>query len=123
MADINLKLDEEGLKKLAAEAILAQLSTEERTSILQQAVSFLLTPKDQGYGYRKTTPLQDAFQIALQKIAHEVAREVLDEMPEVRAKMKEVAAEAYMKALVERREETVNKLSSAIVEAMICHDR
>lgn len=121
MAEINLKLEEESLKKMAAEAILAQLSTDERASILQQAVSFLLTPKEQGLGYRKTTPLQDAFQIALQKIAHEVAREVLDDMPEIQANMKEVAAEAYMKALVERREETVNRLSSSIVDAMMCH--
>jgi len=123
MADINLKLDEEGLKTLAAEAILAQLTTEEKASILQQSIQYLLTPKDSGYGYRKTTPLQDAFQVAVQKMAHEIAREVLDDMPEIRAKMKELVGEAYIKALVELREETVNSLSSSIVDAMVCHGR
>ena len=121
MADINLKLDEEGLKKLAAEAILAQLTTEEKASILQQAVQFLLTPKETSYGYRKTTPLQDAFQVAVQQIAHQVAKEVLDEMPEVREKMKEVAGAAYMRALTELREETTKALADSLVDAMCCH--
>lgn len=124
MADFNLKLDENSLKQLAAESILAQLSDENRQDILKQAVSYLLTPKEsRGYGSSGKTPLQESFETEIGRLSMHVAAEVLGEMPEVKEKLKTMMVEAVERAFEQNRETTVGRLADALVSAMVREDR
>lgn len=118
--EFNLKLDGEALSQLASAQILAQLTAEEKKGILEQAVRFLLTPQRGNWGSGKT-PLQDAFEMAIKGTAVQVARGIIEGSPEIQERVRQMVAEAYEIALVERRDATVQLIAESITAAMRCH--
>lgn len=84
--DLKVTIDPEQISEFVQAAILDAISTEARDAIVAKAVEALITPKESVHGFRKTaTPLQDAFDMAVRGAAITIARERIDNDPEMQA--------------------------------------
>lgn len=82
---MDLKLNAEEMAAIASAAIFEQMSAESRATVIQAAIIHLVTP-DSGSIHsmnRGKTPLQVAFESALQQAAYAAVREKVANDPEV----------------------------------------
>lgn len=99
MTDFNVKLDPQALQQVLMTALLTQIDAETRDAIVQQAVEKLLEEAvvDAGrWGEKKklASPLQEAFNVAISRIARSEVDAYVDEHPEVREMVRAQVAEA-----------------------------
>lgn len=78
-----IQVDLDSVKLVVAQNIVAALSTDEKNSLLQQAVDLLIAPNVTRDQYGRTTnrpsDLENAFQVGVRKIAFEVVEQVLSD--------------------------------------------
>jgi hypothetical protein len=112
---MDVKLNDDNMKDIIAKAVLDTLTPEARTELLSTAVKSLLTiPNSSGYGQRKS-PLQEAFNSAIQEVAHQIAREQLVGNTEVKAKIEQMIADAWAKLTNdENYSQMVERVTSAL---------
>lgn len=72
------------LQALVGKAILESLSADTRATILEEAIKYLITPRTKDDGYGRSTivaasPLQLAFNQAIERLSREVADELAAE--------------------------------------------
>lgn len=87
MADITIPNEE--LASLLSVQILSSLSEATRNDLIAAALKYLITKPSGSYGSRQT-PLEQAFEQALFKVAHRMADEVIAEETEAAGKVKEM---------------------------------
>lgn len=69
-------------------------------AILEQAVEALIKPRSNGgYNTKATTPLQDAFELAVQQTVGGIAREMVSENTELLSRVRELVTEAMAEAI------------------------
>lgn len=98
MAEPQIKIDfpQEKLQALVEGWVMDQLTAEQKEHILAQAIQYLMTPTPTS-AYDKSpqkSPLQAAFDISLSQVIHKVAREMIENSPEVQAKCRQAMGEA-----------------------------
>lgn len=72
--DPNMKTD--AIKSLVVDAMMKHLDESKRDELIRQALASLIKVKPgHGYGERGSSPLEDAFGLAVQQVAHEIVRE------------------------------------------------
>lgn len=117
---MDLKLSEEQLLSVISGAIIAQLTDEMRADIIKQAIIHLTTPVKDGYGRNtKETPLQRAFDRAVENVSHQVAHEFVANHPDFKAAIEAAmngTAAAAMANIDAVREKLVSAAVSAIYE-------
>lgn len=86
---MNITLDNDQVRTLVQEGIIAQLTGEQREAIISQALAALLTKPRDNYGRESVSPLQSAFNTAVQRVSERLATELIEENPEVRSRIKE----------------------------------
>lgn len=103
MADPNesagpsLKLEGPAVNAVISAAILQLVEKDGKDALIQSAINFLLTPRgDAVYGRTRKTPLEDAFNSAIDRIASNVVAEIL-KTPEMQAKIKPALTAAVEK--------------------------
>jgi hypothetical protein len=101
---------------LVGAAILQTVTQENRDVLIQEAVTHLLTTdKSYSYGGRQRSPLQNAFDYAVEQKAKEVIGQTLDGV--LSEKVKEVVEEALVKAFAEeRKDKLVQNIADAIIK-------
>lgn len=115
--ELKLDLNQEQLRDVAAAAILKSIDDAGKAALLRQAIQHLLTPNQTGYG-PKHSPLQDAFNVALRTLAVEQVREMLSTDTEVRQQLKSILDEVASKVFQQQREQVVEAVSTAFVQAL-----
>lgn len=93
MASIDIP-DEEVVNLFSAR-IMEALSAESREKLITEGLRFLMTPDKSPYG-SKTTPLQDAFDRALRRLANTLADEIVAETgvkDQLQSKMRQFLSE------------------------------
>lgn len=76
---MEIKLDAEAVAGIASAAIFDSLSQESRDSVIKQALQHLLTPEEnRGRFGPGETPLQQAFNQAVQAAAYRIVREKIE---------------------------------------------
>lgn len=116
---MKIDLDDANLKKLVSEAILASLTDEKRSALIQGALQYLLAPgeKMNGYGRAITpSPIEEAFNLAINGVAHTVANEMLRNDPMVKNEIKKLITKAVEK--MANSDEAVEKVRDAIVNTI-----
>lgn len=89
MADqIKIEFPQDGLKEMIGGWVIQQMTGEQKEKILAQAIDYLLTPKKESWQQVATSPLQDAYTIACRSVMNEVARELIQDDPEIRERIK-----------------------------------
>lgn len=110
----DIKIDTAAMNQIVSKAILEGIDDNQKQAILEQAVQALITPKKDNYGRNTDTPLQRAFDSAVGSVVYQVAREFVEENQELRAKVREMVAQAMATAL----ESPGTKLQGAVRDAV-----
>lgn len=114
---LNITLDSEAIRKMVTESVLAQIEPQQQKAIIESAVQQMLTPPVNGYSGRKElSPLQQAFNTAVNNYCHDIARTWLAQ-PEVQEKLRTAAVDALGK-LLETNWSLSGELGSAIAKAI-----
>lgn len=74
---VQISLPDDEINDLLSAQILAALSEDTRTKLVEAAIKHLITPDRSPYGNNKETPMQSAFNQALTRLSHKIADEVL----------------------------------------------
>jgi len=119
----SIKLDDDSVRGLVAEAVLSNLSVEARNTLITDALKWLMTPREEtnnrGFGtVKRPSPLEEAFRDAISRVANQVVSEYLQNDPQTIENIKTLYAEAMHKLMNDGRIDTVNAIASAIGEGM-----
>lgn len=121
MAIFSFQLEEKQIADLTSAALMAQLSEDQRTSMIQQALNFLLEKRTVGEGYNKKTydsPLTEAFQIAVRNTAIVIARAMLEQDEDFKKQVSDVIEGAIREMFEKRKEEMIKKLAETLANAI-----
>lgn len=116
---MEIKLDAETVAGIASAAIFDSMSQEARDSVMKQALQFLLTPEKNrnGYGVGET-PLQTAFNSAIQQAAFKVVKEKIENDLEVQNHIRHILGPLLISALDAEAEEYNSSLADALGNAL-----
>jgi hypothetical protein len=100
---------------LVGAAIMQTVTQENRDTLVKEAIQHLLTPV-KGYGSNPPkSPLQNAFDYAVEQKAKDVIGQTLDGM--LSEKVKEVVEESLVRAFAEeRKDKLVQNIADAIIK-------
>lgn len=88
---MEIKLDADAMAALASKAIFEEMGQEQRDKVMLQAVQALLIPESNRHSYHAgKTPMQVAFDNAIQQAAHKAVQERIANSPEISAKIDEL---------------------------------
>ena len=121
MASINMT--DEQMQAIVAGVITAHLSGEERDRLISAAIASLLDPNKGGSLYNRKPPLAECFERAVYAYAETSCKAFIESHPEVQHQIDEVVAAGFKKALVSDREATINKVASAVSDALYAKAR
>ena len=108
---------DETLNALVTEAMFRALDEKKREELIKTALATLITPRTQGYGQQTTTPIQDAFDMAI----HAVARDIVAKMiktDEAQDAIRKIASAAFEKMLIDK-ERLATEMANAMVQAIV----
>jgi predicted RNase H-like nuclease len=111
-----IKIESDAMQAIVSKAILEGIDADQKQAILEQAVAALIKPRgERGYGKPEpTTPLQDAFDMAVRRVVNEVANEVIADNSDLRDKVREMVVQAMSDTL----KDPGTKLQGAVREAV-----
>ena len=111
MTQSSISIDSQSVQSIVSKAIVDSMSSEARERVIQQAVQHLVAaPKKEMYAPQQPSPIQHAFNVAVQKAAVDVVREMVDE-GDLKERIREMVREKVVDALTG---EGYNPLASAI---------
>lgn len=115
---MEIKLDTVDFKEVFNAAIIKTLDEEKKNALIQGALNHLTTRPDNN-GYRKgKTPIEDAFEMALNQVAREKIEEFLKTDESINKTIEKLISDAVSKINGDRRENTVSKIADKIIEGL-----
>lgn len=119
---MSLNLNDEQLRAAVAGAIIQTLTQEKREELISHAVQALLTPPPTRNSWDKPlpSPIQQAFDVAVENVAREVAKEQVRSDPALRARLAELITKAVERLM--NSDEVLDRLAQAF-GAAIAGDR
>lgn len=109
---------DEALKALVTEALYKHLDEKKREELIKSAIVTLLEPRKDNYSYGPgKSALQDAFEHAVRGVAFEIVREKIREDEALKAKVGELFAKAWAKA-VEDSDALVHEMANGLVAVL-----
>jgi len=116
MSSLSIQLDPVALREATAQAIMGILTPEVRERLLRESVTQLLAPSTNSWD-RGKSPIQQAFDNAVQQIANEIARDVVRNDPAITSKIRELLTKAFEKAVSVKEDVLVDKMVFALAGA------
>jgi len=114
---MKIDLDSDMVKEVVSAAIFQSFDEQKRDSLIKSALDYLLKPGSESYN-RGKTPLQSAFELALNQQALAVAESLLKDNVEVKAKLESMMLDALVNITTTRRQAIVDKMSDALLKAL-----
>lgn len=113
-------MDPDAWAAIASAAIFDQMSEEARADVLKQAVTSLLTPVEESnaFGRKKKTPLQKAFEDAINQAAYKAVHDKVANDVQVRTGINALLGPLINGALQAEAENYNDDLAKAIGEAV-----
>ena len=112
---MRLDIPQEQFGSLVGAAVMQAITQENRDTLIQEAIQHLLSPSKDTYYGRTRSPLQAAFDYAVEQKAKEFIGKTLDEM--LAGKIKSITEEALLKAFADdRRDKLINNIADAILQ-------
>lgn len=120
---MQLDLKDDQLKAIIGEAILRSIDEKSRDTLIKSAIEHLIAPQQphNGYGNKRPSILEEAFQRQVSYVADQLIREILEKDDTLKERIKALIAEAAEKALTG--EGLVDKVSAAIVTGLTTKER
>lgn len=115
---MEIKLDAETAASIASAAIFDSMSQDARDTVLKQAVQALLTPDKGSYSSPGKTPLQKAFEQAIEAAAFKAVREKIETDLEVQEAITKLLGPLLVSAMNAESENYNSSISEAIGKAL-----
>ena len=118
---MDVKIDADGMQALVAKAVFDGLTGEKREALLQGAIKSLLeTPRgnERNYYGTKVSPLQEAFNRAIETAAQQHAIKFLAEDADFQDRLKKLFADVADKLFTDNRDATVDGIVKVITTAL-----
>jgi len=116
---MKIELTDEQLTGLVSVAILQAIDQGQRDVLIKEALQYLLSPKSDGYG-RARSPLQEAFDLAVETTCRQMVLEMFREDANIRETLQALIIEGYHRALADR-EPLVNSIAESIARGFREH--
>ncbi|NAZ73897.1 hypothetical protein GTQ99_00430 [Kineococcus sp. T13] len=119
---MELKIDNDQIKALVAEGVLAQLDKDGRDTVIKQAIEFLLTPPPSdryAYGTKPKAPLTEAYERAVNLSAQDIVRDLVREDTAFQAAIHDSVTDVLAKAMEDSysfKEVVTSALARALVD-------
>lgn len=112
------KIEGDVLGQMIGAAVLGQIGQEQRDLLVQAAITHLLNPeRGQGMFGSGVSPLQKAFNQAVEMFARKHVSQELEANGELAEKVKAIIADGIEAAVVAGREKLVEKISKAVADS------
>lgn len=114
---MNVNIESEVFGQMVGAAVMASITQEQRDLLIKQAITHLLAPTAGNYG-QNPSPLQKAFNQAVENYARKFVEKEMEADGEFAAKVKSVLVDASDRVLTgEGRGKLVEKMSNAIADS------
>jgi hypothetical protein len=112
--------DDTAMKALVIEAMYKSLDEQKRAELIKGAIATLLTTRRDGHGFyaKESSPLQDAFNNAIQQVARELVFEQVRAEGPIRESIKKLCGEALGRLVLADDNLLATELAGAIVRAL-----
>lgn len=117
MTNLTIQLDPVALREATSQAIMGILTPEVRAELISKAISALLAPSTNSWDKNKS-PLEIAFNDAVNKVAREVCVKIVDEDPAIRDRVKALAAQTMQKVFNCDIDEMAKRMAQSFVDSM-----
>lgn len=104
------------MREVIGAAVLKTLDENTRATVISTAITHLLKP-EKTYNGITESPLQQAFNRAIENIAEKMAMEEIENNEEVKSKLRTLLHEA-VDTLMANKDESVKKIAAALASAM-----
>lgn len=116
----DIKIESDAMQAIVSKAILEGIDDNQRDAIMEQAVAALITPRgERRYGVEPTTPLQDAFERAVQQTVGQIAHEMVSENQALLAKVCELVTDAMAEAVKEPHTKLREAVNRAVADSIV----
>ncbi len=117
-SQLNLNIDSDALGLMIGGAVMDQITPEQRDLLIKTAITHLLNPEPSYSGNAGTaSPLQKAFNRAVEQFATKYATEQLADHQEFQKQVRQMFEEAAQRVFVNDREKIVGKIADAMASA------
>lgn len=121
---MTLDLTDEQFKSIVSGAILQSLDADKRDALIKGAIQHLLTPSPDRGGYgQRTTPLQDAFNRAVENVSSGIAKDMIEKDADLQTKIRALLNEALTSVFESKREETIQRVAAAFAKGLAYQER
>jgi hypothetical protein len=115
--NMTIQLDPVAVREATSQAIMGILTPEMRASIIDSAIRGLLTPSTNSWE-RGKSPIELAFQRAVEQVAGECVRDVVKNDKAIMDKIAELAKETAEQVLNADKDKMVQRMTDAFVNSM-----
>lgn len=117
MSNLTLQLDGDALREATVQAMLGVLTPEVKAKMLESAVQTILAPSTNSWD-RKKSPLELAFERAVEQIANAEAKRMIEEDATMRDRIKELLRVTADKVLEADMDKLAQRMADAFVSSM-----
>jgi FKBP-type peptidyl-prolyl cis-trans isomerase (trigger factor) len=121
MSSMTIQLDPVALREATTQAIMGILTPEVRAQLIQQSITAILKPSTDNWN-RDKSPLQEAFNRAVQEVAQEEAKRVIAGDPVIALKLAQMLREVADKVLSTDHEKFVERMAESFVSSIKSRD-
>lgn len=117
---MDLRVDDDAMRSLVAKSIVDSLNQETRENLIKEAVRHVLATPEQGsYFGSKRSPLQQAFDRAVEQEAMRYAKEVLESDTSFKQQIQTLFADVAKRMFEsEGRDKMIHDIASTITRAL-----
>jgi hypothetical protein len=117
MTTISLNLDGDSLRDATVQAMLGVLTPEVRAQVLEKAIQAILAPSTNSWD-RKKSPIELAFEAAVENLARQEAKRIVDEDTGFRDQIKALLRTTADKVLAADMDKLAERMAAAFAESM-----
>lgn len=117
MSNLTIDLDGEALREATMQAMLGVLTPEVKAKLLESAVQAILKPSTDSWN-KKKSPLELAFERAVEQVAGVEAKRMIEEDGEMRERIKELLRTTADKVLNADTDKLAQRMADAFADSM-----
>lgn len=122
MASMQIELDPIALREATSQAIMGILSPEMKTKMIETAITALLNKSTETWDYG-ATPLQKAFNAAVEQVAREVAVQYIANDKTIKPQLEHLVAKTVTKVFSLDQDNLAERMADAFVDGIKCEAR
>ncbi len=117
MSEIKISLDGDALREATVQALMGVLTPDVKEQMIQKAITAILQPSTNSWEKHKS-PIEKAFQNAVDQLARDEAKRLVEEEVVIQAKVKELLRTTSDKVLGADTDKLADRMADAFVASM-----